>query len=533
MKLYGLLVAVGLSLCSYAQKPTPPDVQYGILFTEVQLQKVFEDSKIFPDCEAKQNPVDIARSYYKIAKHPELKIDMKQIVKDNFELPKENLINYKTGEKDLKIHCKNLWPLLRREADFDISKTKNPYSSKSSILPLPYAHIGSAGRTREIYYWDSYFVMLGLRATKQLTEIESMVDNFAYLINTYGHIPESNRSYTLSRSAAPFFPMMVEMLAELKGKEVYKKYFSALEKEYQYWMEDHEVMIDGELRKRVYKTKEGWLLNRFWDERSNPRAESYYEDVEMAKTSGMPEQECYTNYRAASSSGWNLSSRWYAPDAQPNKSRTAEILPVDLNCLMYKMESILALAASLQDNVQASRIYTLKAQNRVKAIETYFWNENVHFFTDFDSKSHSQTEHITIAGLYPYYLININKSSVMSSNSAAVIKVLEQQLLQEGGLMCTAKKTGLSWDAPYSYAPLQWVAVQALSFMNEKSLAKKVANSWLALNEKVFQKTGVMRDRYNVMNIEANFEMKEKEYQSGYGWTNGVYLAMKQLNFKK
>ncbi|MEJ7664338.1 MAG: trehalase family glycosidase [Hymenobacter sp.] len=36
-----------------------------------------------------------------------------------------------------------------------------PYSS---LLPLPRPYVVPGGRFREMYYWDSYFTMLGLRA---------------------------------------------------------------------------------------------------------------------------------------------------------------------------------------------------------------------------------------------------------------------------------------------------------------------------------------------------------------------------------
>ena len=37
-----------------------------------------------------------------------------------------------------------------------------------------------------------------------------MLKNFAALIDTYGHIPNGNRSYFLNRSQPPFFFKMVE-----------------------------------------------------------------------------------------------------------------------------------------------------------------------------------------------------------------------------------------------------------------------------------------------------------------------------------
>jgi alpha,alpha-trehalase len=79
--------------------------------------------------------------------------------------------------------------------------------------------------------------MLGLKESGRADMIENMVKNFAYLINTYGHIPNGNRSYYISRSQPPFFSLMVELLASIKGDKVYLTYLPAMEKEYKFWME--------------------------------------------------------------------------------------------------------------------------------------------------------------------------------------------------------------------------------------------------------------------------------------------------------
>jgi alpha,alpha-trehalase len=102
----------------------------------------------------------------------------------------------------------------------------------SSLLALPYPYIVPGGRFGEVYYWDSYFTMLGLKESDEIDMIEDMIKNFASLIDRYGFIPNGNRSYYLSRSQPPFFSLMVELLAEVKGNGVYEELPSALEKEY-------------------------------------------------------------------------------------------------------------------------------------------------------------------------------------------------------------------------------------------------------------------------------------------------------------
>lgn len=148
-------------------------------------------------------------------------------MEENFELPPKSTTDYQSNiTEGATAHVKNLWKVLKREADTTVKG--------SSLLPLPYAYIVPGGRFREIYYWDSYFTMLGLQVSGEWELIESMIKNFAYLIQTYGHIPNGNRTYYLSRSQPPFFSLMVSLLAETKGDSVLTRYLPQLEKEYSF-----------------------------------------------------------------------------------------------------------------------------------------------------------------------------------------------------------------------------------------------------------------------------------------------------------
>ena len=78
-------------------------------------------------------------------------------------------------------------------------------SGHSSVLPLPYPYVVPGGRFRELYYWDSYFNMLGLEADGRHDLALNMLKDFAFEIDCYGHVPNGNRTYYLSRSQPPFF----------------------------------------------------------------------------------------------------------------------------------------------------------------------------------------------------------------------------------------------------------------------------------------------------------------------------------------
>ncbi|MGQ7789938.1 trehalase family glycosidase [Shigella flexneri] len=105
--------------------------------------------------------------------------------------------------QSLREHIDGLWPVLTRS-------TENT-EKWNSLLPLPEPYVVPGGRFREVYYWDSYFTMLGLAESGHWDKVADMVANFAHEINTYGHIPNGNRSYYLSRSQPPFFALMVEV----------------------------------------------------------------------------------------------------------------------------------------------------------------------------------------------------------------------------------------------------------------------------------------------------------------------------------
>jgi alpha,alpha-trehalase len=512
-----------------AQVPIPPDKLYGKLFHDVQIGKIFPDGKTFVDCIPKKSPAAIVAEYKKNTSNPALRFSLLRFVEENFEQPATPQLTYVTQEKDVEVHIKNLWSVLKREKDKSVTG--------SSLLPLPYPYIVPGGRFREVYYWDSYFTMLGLKESGEVEMIENMIKNFAYLINTYGHIPNGNRSYYISRSQPPFFSMMVELLAEIQGKQVYTTYLPALEKEYNYWMEGIATLKPGQAFKRVVKLKDGTILNRYWDESTTPRQESYKEDVEtaaeaanqmLAKTTFMNgahadkavaahKKIMYQHLRAGAASGWDFSSRWFDDNESIASIATTDILPVDLNCLLLHLQqTILKAKGKTASNASLAR---------GEAIQKYFWNKTQNFFTDYNFVKIEQEDNITPAGLFPFCFIHFGPDA-MPEKGRLVAEVVKQKLLKSGGLVSSEYKTGQQWDAPNGWAPLEWMSILALENCYQRELAKDIAQRWIKLNIKVFNNTGKLMEKYNV--VDNSLEAGGGEYpsQDGFGWTNGVLLAL-------
>ena len=510
-----ILITAGLSFLSILsmaqQKETlTPDKVYGILFTDIQLQHIFPDGKTFVDCTPKRKVADIMYDYGMMKSAG---FNLKKFVEDNFDLPINPTNNYTSDAKqDLATHIKNLWSVLKRNPDKAVEG--------SSLLPLPYPYIVPGGRFREIYYWDSYFTMLGLKESNEWEMVENMINNFAYLIKTYGHIPNGNRSYYLSRSQPPYFAMMVNLLADKKGAGVYATYQKELQKEYDYWMDKTAAT------KHIVVMPDGSILNRFYDVDVKPRQESYREDFEIATNEAKGDTAAFAQkskeLRSGAESGWDFSSRWFADGKNIHSIATTNIIPVDLNGLLHNLELTLAKAYKQTGNISNSKQYTEAAVKRKNAINKYCFNLKENWYFDYNISSKKQSTEQTIAGISPLFFNIANKKNV--KDIAAVAK---SKFLKVGGLITTLKNTGQQWDSPNGWAPLQWIAVKGLENYGLKKEAKDIAGRWVALNEKVYANTGKMMEKYNVVNAAMGAGGGEYKSQDGFGWTNGVYLAMK------
>ncbi|HEV7330617.1 MAG TPA: alpha,alpha-trehalase TreA [Flavisolibacter sp.] len=513
MKKYILPILLFISTQVPAQVTPTPDSLWGQLFKDVQLTRAFGDNKTFVDMVPQQSPQEILNKYTKLKKRDSA--TLRQFVQANFYLPANPETKIQKGIS-LRQHLASLWTTLTRP--------KDSVRQNSSLLPLPGAYVVPGGRFREIYYWDSYFTMQGLAVNNRYDLIGDMLDNFQYLIETYGHIPNGNRNYYLSRSQPPFFALMVELLAMAKGDTIFRKYFPALEKEYAFWMDGSEGLKPGQAFRRVVRLEDGTVLNRFFDDSNAPRQESYAEDLHTAQRYTNKDSLAYRNLRAGAESGWDFSSRWFADTLHLTTIETTNIIPVDLNALLFSYETILSKAATASGQSEKAADYQLKAERRQKAVLRYCWNADLQFFFDYDFKEKTTTNKWSAAGAMPLFT-----ELATPHHAMFVKKTLGDKFLKEGGIVTTLYKTGQQWDAPNGWAPLQFIAVKGLMNYGFYELPKTIAERWMAINEKVFAATGKMMEKYNVENTNLISGGGEYPTQDGFGWTNGVYLKFFEM----
>ena len=485
----------------------------GRLFRAVQTAGIFKDSKTFVDAVPKGDPERILKLYESFRQDDAFSLEA--FVREHFTLPAAaqapdgDVPPLDTGS--LEAYIGSLWPRLERAAE--------EAPPGGTLIALTHPYIVPGGRFREIYYWDSYFTFLGLVETGRLDLVESAVHNLVDLQTRLGLIPNGNRHYFTTRSQPPVLSLMVRLLWDERYRDAEDgiartaDLVRALRAEHAFWSSPT----------RAVKLPDGTVLSRYWDSATTPRPEAYAEDRALAQQQRNP-ADLYTHLRAAAESGWDFSSRWLKDPAKLASIRTSDILPVDLNCLLYELEQSLVGYLGLLGEADKSAEFAAAAAARKNAIQTKCWDEARGFYFDYHWRSGSATDVYSLAGVLPLF------TRTATPEQAAKVKTkLMEDFLKPGGLVTTLHASGQQWDAPNGWAPLHWFAVCGLQNYGFEAEAKEIATRWLATVRRNFDRDKKLLEKYDVVNPDKRAAGGEYEVQEGFGWTNGVTLKLLKL----
>jgi len=493
-----------------------PAHEIGSLFSDVQLSGIFPDSKEFVDARPRSAPATILARYDSARRTPGFVL--RAFVEQNFVLPQPAGDGYHTvASQSMTAHINALWPVLTRPPD--------SADARSSLIPLPNFYVVPGGRFREVYYWDSYFTMLGLLQSGRTDLVKSMLDNFAHLIRTVGHIPNGNRTYYLTRSQPPYFAAMVGLYARATDTAHALGYLDAMQKEYAFWMDGADTLARGHAFRRVVRLPDSVVLNRYWDDSDEPRPESYRPDVEIGQT--LPESlraKFYRNARASAESGWDFSSRWMRDPKDLRTLETTDLIPVDLNSLLYNAERTIAAFAFVRNrggDDTLFRHFTQRADARRRAILAMY-DPKAGFFFDRRWRSGALVmDRPSLAAAAPLYF-----GIARDEQGKRVAARLEREFLKPGGFVTTNFASGQQWDGPNGWPPLEWLTIEGVRRYGRADLADRAASRWLDLLDRTYRATGRMMEKYDVVNTNKKAGGGEYPTQDGFGWTNGVALAL-------
>jgi alpha,alpha-trehalase len=480
-----------------------PASLYGALFARVQECGILADGKTFVDAVPRRPAAAILADF---AALDPCDAALRQFLTANFELPAA-VDPFVPGprKRPLRAHIRAMWPALARDAVVP--------PADSSALAIGHRHVVPGGRFRELYYWDSYFTMLGLMRDGQHDLASDLVDAMTDLIERYGYMPNGTRSYYCGRSQPPVYYLMVALLDDRRS-HIAARRLAAMKREYGWWMAGERDLPRGAQASRVARLADDSLLNRYWDPQTTPRDESWREDVATARESVRDAADVHRDLRAGAESGWDFSSRWLGGNTL-SSIRTTAIAPVDLNALLYGLEC--AIAAS--DDADGPS-YRTRADRRRVAMSTHLWNADVGYFADYDLEANRVRSQPTAAMLAPLFV-----GLATEQQARTTAHFTRNALLAPGGLRTTLVDSGEQWDSPNGWAPLQWIAVTGLRHYGHDRLAQEIAERWIATVDATYRDTGLLYEKYDVENATIG---RGGEYvaQIGFGWTNGVTAAL-------
>jgi alpha,alpha-trehalase len=465
----------------------------GALFQAVQLGRLFPDSKTFVDAVPKLAPTEIQRRFDElVAAGP--RFDLRAYLQEWFDIPVRNRAEHPRAV-DANEYIEKTWFLLTREA------TNPPLTS--TLLQVPNPFIVPGGRFDECFYWDSYFTALGLIRSGRTDLAEQIADNLVHLQTTAGLIPNGSRTYLATRSQPPVLSLLIRLLPDPV------RYLDALLREHSFWTQPERTVIVDEV-----------ALSHYWDTQNTPREESFAEDV---ATNNGDTAACdrFRHLRAGAESGWDFSSRWLDDPHRLSTIRCADVLPIDLNALLVLLEHTIAALADQAGRKDLIRQFRQAALQRTEVLRNRCFDETNGWFCDLEAATGERRAQLSLAGVVALV------ANIADDNQAeAVSETLFNRFLGVGGVRTTLVDTEQQWDGKNGWAPLQWWAVEAMRTYGYMEEATELARRWIATCDKGFARDGVLMEKYNVDNPEISAGGGEYEIQVGFGWTNGVYLAL-------
>ena len=435
--------------------------------------------------------------------------------------------------------------------------------SVQGLLYVPDPYVVPGGFFNEMYGWDSYFIVLGLLADHREALALDMVDNALYEVENYGGVLNANRTYYLSRSQPPF--LSAEMAAVLEDPKSFpdaKKKRDWLARAYPLAVRNYEIWT----RKQHLAGDTG--LARYFDFGHGPVLEAkdsdYYVGVirwlrahpsrdpgylikgaqhpDAAQAAQLKTSSCDVTASKVCEGDWldgyRLTADYYKGDRAMRESgfdinfhfgpfagSTHHYADVGLNSLLYRYERDLHdFAATLGMSADAGR-WAKAADARRKAIDKYLWHPDQGLYLDYDFVTGKPQADPYITTFYPLW------AGAASDRQARSVRGKLALFEHRGGLAMSTRDTGAQWDAPYGWAPTNWLAVKGLDAYGFHDDARRIACKFTGTIDRSLASDGTIREKYNMVLGNADVKITAGYTQNvvGFGWTNGVWLKMRQL----
>jgi alpha,alpha-trehalase len=405
---------------------------------------------------------------------------------------------------------------------------------EGGLLYLPFAYVVPGGRFNEMYGWDSYFIQLGLFHDGLLELARNMADNFLYEIRNYGKILNANRTYYLTRSQPPFLTRMVLGVYEkTHDRKWLESALPAMEQYYGYWTSPPHLTTETGLS-RYYDSGEGPAPEVIAAER-DVNGRTHYELVrEYFRTHKVPDYDVSQYYDDASGA---LTPLFYKGDRSMRESGfdpsnrfgpfNIDIIhynPVCLNSLLYMMETDMAAIESELGRDTEAQTWKQRAAMRAALVNKLMWDERAGLYLDYDFTHRSRRNYPFLTTFYPLW------AGIASAQQAARVRRNLRLFEKVGGLETSINRSGSQWDAPFGWAPLEYISVEGLRRYGYHDDANRVSRKFLSVVAAGYRESGAIVEKYDVTrpgaDVGSELRFGYLSNEAGFGWTNAVFLQL-------
>lgn len=425
--------------------------------------------------------------------------------------------------RDFARNLVHIWPVLARKVRPEVREHEERYS----LISVPNGFIIPGGRFREFYYWDSYWIIEGLLISDMHETARGMIDNFIYIVNKYGFVPNGGRVYYLNRSQPPLLTLMAaSYMRYTQDVEWLKTNIKSLDKELRYW-------LDNKLT-TVKKDGVEYTLAHYQVKSTTPRPESYSQDVATASffDNEQDRQKCYAELKSGAETGWDFSTRWIFDRngthfANLSYIEASRVIPVDLNAFLCRdFKEISRFYKALGDQKNAL-FWSAKYKYWQKAIQKVLWDETDGIWYDYDWLEQRPRRFFFPSNVAPLWAAILDEDDTKKFSKRALNYLKEKEVLDfPGGIPTSLINSGEQWDYPNAWPPLQAFIIQGLDRSGLREEAEILARKWLKANIRGFMNSHEMFEKYDAL-VSGKFGGGgEYTVQSGFGWSNGVALEL-------
>ncbi|KAJ2812298.1 hypothetical protein H4S07_001496 [Coemansia furcata] len=534
----------------------------GDLLHAVQMAKLFPDDKTFVDKPTLKPPTQVLANFAQIGGANASRDDLAKFVGENFGQEGSELKPVDLTELDANPPFLNnvsnpilrafgqtvngYWSTLIREQDYSVLCD----GCVSSMLSLKYHFVVPGGRFRETYYWDTYFTIEGMLRSGLKDMTRSNIRDLLALVDFHGFVPNGARVYYLDRSQPPMLTLMVKLYYEHTGDAAFvAEALPLLQKEHAYWQANHSVNVTKPDDSGIVQ------LSRYIVDTDQPRPESYTTDYDLAHnatTDPAAQAGIYADMATGAESGWDYSTRWVKNPSAPIDRllygiRTRQVIPVELNAILYQVENTLADFVTIANcsSSPTATDYKELAQARRNAMYAMFYDQPSGLFFDYFLDERQRSTILSPAALWPYWSFGPEETSASHDGGSwaktafsPVSRILGKS---PGGFPATLYNSGQQWDYPSVWPPLQYVLMQAALTTGHADLAAQLAQKFVesvfcawyntggsipGMLEKLPNTTdsGHMFEKFDSTQIGKEGGGGEYTVQAGFGWTNGVLI---------